>query len=77
MPGNFIFEKFKRNKSEPTLAVNNKVDELKDDVVPEVVDEFEDNKEDQDVDDSYMTDSSKKSDDEDEEDNYNYRDSSD
>ena len=77
LPGNFIFEKFKRNKSEPTLAVNNKVDELKDDVVPEVVDEFEDNKEDQDVDDSYMTDSPEKSDDEDEEDNYNYRDSSD
>ena len=49
----------------------------KNDVVPEVVDEFEDNKEDQDVDDSYMTDSPEKSDDEDEEDNYNYRDSSD
>ena len=77
LPGNFIFEKFKRNKSEPMLAINNKVDELKDDVVPEVVDEFEDNKEDQDVDDSYMTDSPEKSDDEDEEDNYNYRDSSD
>ena len=77
LPGNFIFDKFKRNKAEPILAVNNKVDEVKDDVVPEVVAEFEDNKEDQDVDDSYMTDNPEKSNDEDEEDNYNYRDSSD
>ena len=57
--------------------VNNEVDEVKGDVLPEVADEFKYNKEDQDVDDSYMTDSPEKSDDEDEEDNYNYRDSSD
>ena len=62
LPGNFIFEKFKRNKSEPTLVVNNEVDEVKGDVAPEVVDEFEDNKEDQDVDDSYMNDNTEKRD---------------